>query len=340
MDRVKNLFAEAMVLTALFGPTAAMPAEPDAFYKGRMMSMVIGFGVGGGYDLFGRLLAAYMPRYIAGDPKIIPQNMVGAGSLRAANYLYTVAPKDGSVIGTFARSLPLAPLFEKADFDGRRFTWLGSISQDVTVCLAWHQSRIRNWNDFLALPSSFGGEGPGAEPDMYALFFKNMFGAKLKLVSGYHGMNDAFLALERGEIDGLCGVSFGTLKGLHGSWIAEKKLNFLVQAGLQKIPELGETPAALDLVTKPEQQQILNLLFTSLAMARPVAAPPDIPNERRAILVSAFERTAKDPDFLKDAEKLQLNVDLLTAHRIDDLLARSYATPRDVIQKANEAISR
>jgi tripartite-type tricarboxylate transporter receptor subunit TctC len=340
MRRVKKLCAEALVLTALMSPMAAMPAEPDSFYKGRMMSMVIGFGVGGGYDLFGRLLAAYMPKYIAGDPKIVPQNMVGAGSLRAANYLYTAAPKDGSVIGTFARSLPLAPLFEKADFDGRRFTWLGSITQDVTVCLAWHQSRIKTWNDFLNLPSSFGGEGPGAEPDIYALFFKNVFGAKLKLVSGYHGTNDAFLALERGEIDGLCGLSWGTLKGLHGAWIAEKKIKILVQAGLQKIPELGDTPAASDMVTTREQQQILDLLFSSLAMARPVAAPPDIPNERRAVLVSAFERTAKDPDFLKEAEKLQLDVDLVTASRIDDLLARAYAAPRDVIRKASDAISR
>src|SRR5436309_873398 len=132
MVRVKQLCAEALVLAAVLSPMAAVSAEPDPFYKGRMMSMVIGFGVGGGYDLFGRLLANHMPRYIPGDPKIIPQNMVGAGSLRAANYLYTAAPKDGSVIGTFARSLPLAPLFEKADFDGRKFTWLGSISQDVT----------------------------------------------------------------------------------------------------------------------------------------------------------------------------------------------------------------
>jgi tripartite-type tricarboxylate transporter receptor subunit TctC len=337
---MKKLCVAALVLAALMSPMAAISAEPDSFYKGRMMSMVIGFGVGGGYDLFGRLLAAYMPKYIAGDPKIIPQNMVGAGSLRAANYLYAAAPRDGSVIGTFARSLPLAPLFEKADFDGRRFTWLGSITQDVTVCLAWHQSRVKSWNDFLTIPSSFGGEGPGAEPDIYALFFKNVFGAKLKLVSGYHGTNDAFLALERGEIDGLCGLSWGTLKGLHGPWIAEKKINILVQAGLRKIPELGETPSALDMVANREQRQILDLLFSSLAMARPVAAPPDIPSERRAILVSAFERTARDPDFLKDAEKLQLDVDLVTASRIDDLLARAYATPRDVIQKANEAISR
>jgi tripartite-type tricarboxylate transporter receptor subunit TctC len=320
--------------------SAKAVSDIEEFYKNRSMSMIIGFGVGGGYDLFGRLVARHMPKYIAGSPKIVPQNMTGAGSLRAAGYLYGVAPKDGSVIGTFARTLPLAPLFGKADYDSRRFTWLGSISQDVTVCLTWHQSRIKTWKDFLTLPSSFGGEGPGAEPDIYALFFKNVFGAKLKLISGYHGTNDAFLALERGEIDGLCGISWGTVMSLHAPWVAEKKINVLVQAGLRSLPELGAIPSAASLTSNHEQQQILNLIFTSLAMSRPFTAPPDIPKERQAALISAFEQTAKDPEFLQEAQKLNLDVDLVTAATINKLLADAYATPKDVVEKTNDAISR
>jgi tripartite-type tricarboxylate transporter receptor subunit TctC len=336
----RRVFALSVVFAAVFGGSSARATDVEDFYKGRAMPVIVGFGVGGGYDLFGRLLARHMPKYIPGVPKMIPQNMVGAGSLRAANYLYSVAPKDGSVIGTFARTLPLAPLLAKADYDSRRLTWLGSLSQDVTVCFAWHQSSIKTWNDFISVPSTFGGEGPGAEPDIYALLFKNIFGAKIKLVSGYHGTKDLFLALERQEIDGLCGISWGTIVSLYPTWLNERKINILVQAGLRTIPELGSTPSASILAVDPGQRQILKMIFTSLAMARPFAAPPGIPADRQAALVSAFEKMAVDPEFLKEAEKLNLNVELVRSTTIDALLAEAYATPSDDIRKTIDAISK
>jgi tripartite-type tricarboxylate transporter receptor subunit TctC len=341
MDRFlsRRICALSIVLTVL-GGSSARASDVEDFYKDRTMPVVIGFGVGGGYDLFARLLARHMPKYVAGGPKMVPQNMTGAGSLQAANYLYSVAPKDGSVIGTFARTLPLAPLLAKADYDGRRFTWLGSLSQDVTVCFSWHQSPIETWSDFVSTPSTFGGEGPGAEPDLYALFFKNIFNAKLKLVSGYHGTKDLFLALERQEIDGLCGISWGTLVSLYPTWLSEKKINVFVQAGLRTIPELGSTPSALNLATGPEQQQILKMIFVSLAMARPFAAPPGIPAERKAALVSAFEKMAGDPDFLKEAKKMNLDTELVKSTTIDTLLAEAYATPNEIVRKTIDAISK
>ena len=329
----------SIVLAAFAGGSPARADDVEDFYKGHAIPVIIGFGVGGSYDLIGRLLARHMPKYIPGAPKMIPQNMTGAGSLRAANYLYSVAPKDGSVIGTFARTLPLAPLLSKADYDGRRFTWLGSLSEDVTVCFSWHQSAIKTWSDFISVPSTFGGEGPGAEPDIYALIFKNVFGAKLKLVSGYRGTKDLFLALERQEIDGLCGISWSTLVSLYPTWLSEKKINIIVQAGLRTIPELGSTPSASNLAAGPEQQEILKMIFASLAMARPFAAPPGIPADRKTALVSAFEKMAADPEFLKEAEKLNLNVELVRSTTIDALLAKAYATPREIVRKTIEAIS-
>lgn len=336
----RSVFALSLILASFFGAASARATDVEEFYKGRTMPVIIGFGVGGGYDLFGRLLARHMPKFIPGAPRMVPQNMVGAGSLRTANYLYAIAPKDGSVIGTFGRTLPLAPLLAKADYDSRRFTWLGSLSQDVTVCFSWHQSSIKTWNDFISVPSTFGGEGPGAEPDIYALLFKNVFGAKLKLVSGYHGTKDLFLALERQEIDGLCGISWGTIVSLYPTWLNERKINILVQAGLRTIPELGSTPSASALAAGPEQRQILKIIFTSLAMARPFAAPPGIPADRQAALVSAFEKMAEDPEFLKEAEKLNLNVEQVRSITIDALLAEAYATPSEDIQKTIEAISK
>lgn len=321
--------------------SAALADDVDSFYRGRRsLSMIIGFGVGGGYDLYGRLLSRYMGKYLPGNPAIIPENMAGAGSLRAVNYLYSVAPKDGSVIGTFSRTLPLAPLLSGAKFDSRKFTWLGSVAQDVIVCFTWHTSSIRNWQDFLSKPSSLGGEGSGAEPDIYALFMKNVFGAKVRLVSGYRGTNDIFLAIERGELDGACGISWGTIVSLHRDWIRDSKINVIVQVGLRNQPDLRNVPALRDVTTSPQLEPLIKLIVTALAMSRPFVAPPEIPADRKAALVSAFEAAMKDPQLRSEAQRINLDVDLVPAEVIDKLLADAYATPKEVITKTEDAISK
>lgn len=321
---------------------AARARAQDAqdFYKSHPVSMLIGFGVGGGYDLYARLVSRYMGRYLPGRPALVPENMTGAGSLRAAQYLYAVAPKDGSVIGTFSRTVPLAPLLSGGDFDSRAFTWLGSVAQDVIVCFAWRGSPIKTWNDLLAKPSSLGGEGPDAEPDIYARFVKNVFGAKVKLISGYRGTSDIFLAIERGELDGACGVSWGTIVSLHRNWITDKKINVLVQVGLRRHPDLPSVPTLQDVSTRPEQALSLNLIVTTLAVSRPFAAPPDIPADRKAALISAFESATRDPQFKAEAQRAALDVDPVPAATIDKLLAAAYATPQDVRTTTANAISR
>jgi tripartite-type tricarboxylate transporter receptor subunit TctC len=332
-----SLMTSAILISGIVSRVESSEVE---IYAGRSISLVIGFGVGGGYDVYARLLGRFMSKYVPSNPKIVPQNMTGAGSLRAANYLYSVAPEDGSVIGTFSRTLPLAPLLARAPFDSRNFTWLGSVSQDVTVCFTWHTSPIRTWEEFLTTRAALGGEGPGAEPDIYALLFKNIFGAKVKLVSGYHGTNDIFLAIQRGEIDGACGISWGTVTSLHSDWVRDKKINVIVQAGLRKHPDLTNIPFVMDLVTDREHGQIIRLILTSLAMARPFAAPPNIPANRREALVSAFEQTVKDSRFRSEAERLNLDVNLVPAREIEVLLSVAYATPKDLVAKTIEAISR
>src|SRR6202030_815152 len=168
------------------------------------VSVIIGYSVGGGYDTYARLLSRYLGDHIPGRPNVVPQNMPGAGSIKAANYIYGVAAKDGTAIATFGRTIAVAPLLAAsgAAFDGTKFTWLGSISRDTSLCISSKKSAVKTWDDFLAKPSTFGGEGSGADPDVFTLLFKNVFGAKVKLVSGYPGTNDITLALERGEIDG------------------------------------------------------------------------------------------------------------------------------------------
>jgi len=317
----------------------ACAAGVEDFYRGRNVTMVIGYSVGGGYDAYARLLGRYFGKHIPGNPAIVPEQMTGAGSLRSANFIYSVAAKDGSVFGTFSRSMGISPLVDKAEFDSRKFTWLGSVTDDNTICVTWNTSPIKTWDDFLTKPSKFGGEGAGSDPDIWTLLYKNVFGARARLVSGYPGTNDTVLAMERGEIDGLCGISWSTIKTRHPEWLTSHSVNIIVQAALKQEPEISSVPLATELTKTPEQLQIIKLLLVSQAMARPFAAPPDIPADRKAGLISAFDATMKDADFLAEAHKLNFDVRPVSATAIDAMLAEVYQTPKDVIARATKAIS-
>ncbi len=335
--KVPAIALAALALAALPGPAAAQSVAD--FYRGRNVTLVIGLSVGGGYDLYARLLARHLGRHIPGQPTIVPQNREGAGSERATLYLYSAAPKDGSVIGTFSRSMAVAPLLSGAPFDARKFSWLGSASTDVVLCVARTQSAIRTYEDMLTKPFTMGGEGSTSDPTIFALMFRNVFGAKLKLVSGYPGTNDITLAMERGEVDGLCGLSWSTVKTRHMDWVRSKQVSILVQAGLRKEAEISDVPGVLDLVRNEEQGKMVKLILASQAMARPYAAPPGIPDDRRRALVNAFAATMTDPEFLAEAEQMQADINPVPAADIDQLLAELYATPKDIVAKAAKAIT-
>jgi tripartite-type tricarboxylate transporter receptor subunit TctC len=330
------------VAAALVAALMTQPARSDGvedFYKGKTVSLLIGYSVGGGYDAYGRLVARHLGKHIPGNPGVVAQNMTGAGSLKAANYLYSVAPKDGSVIGTFSRSQGIAPLLNKAEFDSTKFTWLGSVTDEVSLCVTRHDALVKTFSELLVTPATLGGEGAGSDPNIFALLYRNVFGAKIKIVTGYPGTNEIQLATERGEVDGLCGLSWSTLKGRYPHWLKDKKANILIQAGIKKQPELPDVPSAAELAKEPDQAQILKLILIGQAMARPFAAPPGIPAERKAALIAAFERTTRDPDFLAEAQRLDFEVNPVSAAKLDALLAEAYATPKDVIAKAAKAMS-
>jgi len=336
------------LVTCLLGLCAIALAEgarADAvsdFYRGKTVTIIVGYTAGGGYDLYARALARHMGRHLPGNPSFIVQNITGAGSLNAANHLYNVSAKDGTVFGTFGRTIATTPLLTPATapFDGTKFTWLGSVTNEVSSCVTWHTSPVKTWNDILTKQVAMGGEGPGADPDVYALLYKNVFGARIKLVTGYHGTNDTTLAMERGEVDGLCGLSWSTLKARHLPWMNEKKINIIIQAALRKQPELANVPLASELTQDREKQQILKLFLASQETARPFAAPPDLPADRKAALIRAFESTMKDPEFLAEAAKLNMDVNPLNAKGVDDILAELYATPKAVLEKAAQATSK
>jgi tripartite-type tricarboxylate transporter receptor subunit TctC len=332
----------AVLAGALFAPTPAVSGSaptPAEFYRGRVINMIIGYAPGGGYDLYGRVLAQHMSKHIPGSPKIIPQNMPGAGSLKAANYIFSVGRKDGTVIGTFARNMVISQLMGHAKFDTREFSWIGSVTKDTSLCVSWHTSPIKSWNDVMTKQFTVGGEGADADPDIFAKLYKNLFGANFRLASGFPGTSNIALGMQRGEVHGLCGLSWSTLKSQHPDWLRDKRVNLLIQAAPVRDPELPDVLMASDLVKTEEQKQILDFAVVSQTIARPIAAPPGIPADRKAALRAAFDATVRDPAFLAEAKRLQLDVRPVNGADVDAMIAELYTTPKDVVARATRAMT-
>ena len=325
------------ILLGLAAPAHAQPVEE--FYRGRSITILVGFTAGGGYDLYARLLGRHMGRHVPGNPSIVVQNMPGAGSLKATQFVYSVAPKDGTVLATVSRGMVTEPLLNPASatFDATKLTWLGSITSETSVCATWKTSPVKTWPDMFAREFSLGGSAVGADPDTFALILRNVFGAKVKLVTGYPGGNDINLAMERHEVDGRCGWSWTSLKS-QKNW--RPKINVLVQFNLEKNPDLPDVPVALERAANDEQRQVLRLLIAGQYVGRPFFTSPDIAAERKAALRTAFDATMKDPQFLADAAKLDLEISPIGAGTIDAFLADLYRTPKDVVAKAVAAIQK
>jgi tripartite-type tricarboxylate transporter receptor subunit TctC len=309
------------------------------FYRGKTVTIIVGYGAGGGYDLYARTLARHMGRHLPGNPNFIVQNITGAGSVNAANNLYNVAPKDGTAFGTFGRGLAMEPLIGTArvQYDATKFTWLGSGTNEVSVCVTWHTSPVKTWADALKTPFTVGGEGAGSDPDTFAALVRNAFGAKLRLVTGYKGTTDTILAMERGEVDGRCGWSWSSVKSTRPLWIKEKKLNYLVHLSETKAPELPNVPL-IEEFANARQKQILRLVLSRQIVGRPFAAPPGIPADRAQALRRAFDATLKDKEFLAEAVKVKLDVNPVTGEEVDRLIAQLYATPKDIVEETRAAI--
>ncbi len=259
MRATKVLFAATAVL-AVLGAARASAQSPAEFYKGKTVEMMIGYSVGGGYDVYARLISRHLGKYIPGNPTVTPKNMEGAGSLRLANWLYNVANKNGTVIGTIGRGTGFDPLFghKAAQFDGNRFNWIGSANDEVSVCVVWNgRTKIMKFDDLLTMPLAVGGTGAAADTDQFPRIINGVLGTQMKIVTGYPGGNDVNLALERGEVDGRCGWSWSSVISTRASWLKEKKITILMQLSLEKHPDLPNVPLITDLAKNDEQRAIL-----------------------------------------------------------------------------------
>jgi tripartite-type tricarboxylate transporter receptor subunit TctC len=331
--RLKTLALGLALLAAAVGHGWAQ--APEAFFAGKTINIVVGFEAGGGYDAYARLLARHMGRH-AGGANIVVQNRPGAGSLVAANYLFNVAPKDGTVFGIVSSGVLFDPLFgnKAANFAATEFSWLGSINREVSTCQIWHTAPIKSFEDARTTSISVGGTGAGADSHLFPQTLNSVLGTKFKIVSGYPGATSVFLAMERGELEGICGIYWSTLKAQRADWLRDGILRPLVQLALEKHPEYPGVPLVLDFAKTAEERGALELVFAPMALARPFLGPPGIPADRLAHFRRAFEAAMKDPDFLAEAERLKLEVSPMFADEIVALLTRLYQTPTNIVERA------
>jgi tripartite-type tricarboxylate transporter receptor subunit TctC len=326
----------AVAITAALPATSALAQAPEGFFKGRQITFLIGAGAGGGYDAYFRTFGRYLVRHIPGTPAIVPKNMPAASGLAAANTLYTSADKDGATIGAFPNNIPMDPLFGNpgARYDAQKLNWLGSIGKLENVCATWITSPIKTIAQAREREVIVAAAAATSNSAIMPKMLNALLGTKFKIVSGYDPGSGLTLALESGETEGVCGLSWSTMKAARPHWIKDNKLNVIVQLGLAKLPELPDVPSALDLVGDPVKKQVLELILIRQEIGRPVAAPPGVPADRLAVLRRAFDDTMKDPEFLAEAAKTQLEIEPLDAPAIDTLLANAFATPKAIVAQA------
>jgi tripartite-type tricarboxylate transporter receptor subunit TctC len=331
------------VALALMVSAAAVPAAAQQdFYAGKTLTLTTGFGSGGGFDNYMRLVAQYLAEHIPGKPVIKPVNRPGAGGRLDANLVFSSDPKDGTHIALLAPWIATEPLFEVpgANFEPTKFNWLVSASRDVSTCMFWTRTGIRTFDDLVKKGEvSVGSTGPTAVTTTDALLLNAFFGTKIKVVHGFKGTNDAFLAAERGEMDGACGVWVSSVNSSYSAPIKSGAANVIVQLGTWRHPDFPKATHILeDLKPSPEATEVIRLVLGQLDMARPFVAPPGVPAERVAILRKAFESMLKDPKFLDTAKKRSLDVLPVSGDEIQRLIAKMYASPKHIVDQAKKLV--
>jgi tripartite-type tricarboxylate transporter receptor subunit TctC len=324
-------FLVALVFGILLAPVRA--AVANDFYKGKTVQLIISSSTGGGYDIYARSIARFLQKHIAGNPTVVPQNMVGGGGVTAANYLYQVAASDGTVIGALQNTVPLEPFYENklATFDPVKFGWLGTPTTEVGLYIVFHTSKIKTLADAQSQSMTAGGMGAASTQVFYARLFNDLLGMKARIVNGYPAQTDIFVAMERGEVEANSAPFWSSMKVVRPDWYRAKTASFLFQYGARPHPELPDVPFAYDMLKSDADRQLWTAAMAPLALGRPYVAPPKVPADRMAILTSAFEASVRDPDFQAECKRLNLECgDVKTGAELLALVKDVYATPATV----------
>jgi hypothetical protein len=337
MDRIVTLALTTVAAMAfLISPLAAQD-----FYAGKQITLIVGAGVGGGYDHQARLVARHLGRFIPGHPGIIVQNMPAAGGMAATNYLFSTAPKDGTAIALVQRGMLLAKLTypEGARFEIEKFHWLSSLNSETAVTLAWNDTTTHRTAKDLFEKELIVGGIVGVDPETTPKLYNSLIGTKFKVVNGYNSTAEIALAIERGEVQGIGDFSWSSVKAVRPNWLSEKKVTLLMQGALKNEPELGDLPSALDFVKNDADRKVMQLHFTQKLAARPIIAPPDMPADRAATLRAAFAALGRDQEFLADAEKSKQEVAFVPGEEVEKVVSLIVSTPPDIADRYAKAFA-
>ena len=320
---------------------SSLSADPVAdFYRGKQIIWILSADAGGGYSSYANAFAPYLSAHIPGNPKIIVQNMPGAGGIRAMIYLYSRAPRDGTTIGMVHSSVPFAPIYGigEAKFDPRQMNWIGSLDASASICVTWHTSRIKTWNDVLEREFTLGGSGVGSHMETLPAMLNKLFGTKMRVISGYKGGNEIYLAMERGEVEGRCGGLMSSISSTRPDWFPQKKVTIPFQVALERSPLLPDVPAVGEFAKDERARQVIRLFVAPHEMDRPLLAPPGVPAERIAALRAAFHAAMNDPGFIAEAKKQRLDILEISGPAVEQIIERAYAMPADVVTTVNDAM--
>ena len=334
-----------IAVAALGAATASMAMSSVAsaadagggFYEKKTVTLYVGVEASSTYAFYGRLFGQFLANHIPGAPTVVVRYMPGATTLVLANYLYNVAPKDGTVVGLIHERMGLLPLIDSSGikYDALKFNWLGAMDNQLSACFVWQTSSIHSIQDAKMRDVLVGsGSNAGGSDSVFPRVLNDTLGTKFKVISGYSGSQEVHLAMERGEIEGRCGFGWVALKAAKPDWIRDNKIRVLMQMGMSKAPDLPDVPLIMDIVTNPSQKASLEFFLSSSVMAYPLVAPPDVPKDRVKVLRDAFDATIRDPDMLSQAETQKLQITPMAGEAIQTLLAKLYATPKPIIETA------
>jgi tripartite-type tricarboxylate transporter receptor subunit TctC len=336
---VKKTLLALCVLLLAAAPASAQQDDVAAFFKGKTLRLIVGIGVGSGYDINARLLARHMAAHIPGQPTIIVQNQPGAGSLTMTNALYNTGPFDGTVMGASFNGMPTTPLLQPAGvrFDPVKLNWLGSTNRETQAMYVWHTAPARSLDDAKAKETVMGAQAPGSTQFDYPVLANQLFGFKFKVVTGYESTPKIHLAMESGEVHGTI-ANWSTLKAINTNWITEKKIRILAQWALRKNSELDDVPLFLDRAQNETERAALRLMLARLEYGRPFFLPPNVPAARVEALRRAFDATMKDPAYLAEADKLKIEVDPLSGEEVAALVEQVSRTPAETVARVRTAM--
>ncbi len=306
------------------------------FYKGKTLNLIISSSAGGGYDMLSRSIARHLPKHIPGAPIVAARNMPGAGGIIATKHLYTVAPKDGLTIGGVQNNTPFEPLLgtKEADYDPRRFNWLGSPSFETALVIAWHTVPVNTVDDLRKREITVASSGANSTPSFFTRLLNDLLGTKMRIVVGYPGQNESFAAMEREEVDGYPSIFWSAIMTTKPDWMRDNKIKALVQYGPEKEAAIGPVPSVSDFLTKEEDKQLLQAAIAPLALGRPFLMPPDVPADRVKLMQDAFAATFADKEFLAEADRLRLGVNVpRSAQQVKEIVEKAYASPQSIITR-------